>query len=450
MSLPDPIITVLSEFQPAFTRPTWKKVEVLLTGAILARGRRTVTAALRPMGLHEDGDFSLYHQVLNRAVWSPLEVSRRLLCLLVETFVGRGGTVEMVVDETLERRWGRKIVKRGHWRDSLLSSTGRSVSNSGLRWLCLMLVIRVPWSRRRWALPFLSILTTSPQRDAELGQRHKTLAQWTMQAVGLVRRWLPEVPIKLVGDGAYSVIDLGLRCVQHDTTLIAPLRLDAGLYAAPPPPPAGKRGRPRVVGPRLPTLTAILADPQTEWHKNELVPWYGERQVALDWCSGTALWYHTGHPPLSIRWVLTRDLAGKREPRAFFSTNPNQDPLSIVLDFVKRWTGEVTLEESRAHLGVETQRQWSDLAIERTTPCLLGLFSLVTLLAHALHPEGQVPVQQTAWYRKSQATFADVLTTVRRHLWGLGDFQTSPAHPELLVIPRPIWSRLVQAVSDSF
>ena len=143
--------------------------------------------------------------------------------------------------------------------------------------------------------------------------------------------------------------------------------------------------------------------------------------------------------------MLTRDPEGKREPKAYFSTDQAQSASQMVEDFVKRWSLEVTYEESRAQLGVETQRQWSDLAIERSTPCLLGLYSLVVLLGHALHPDGQIPVQQAAWYRKTQATFSDVLTTVRLHLWGGLTLQTLASHPDLCLVPRTELIRLLQA-----
>src|SRR6266487_918416 len=164
MSLPSPIIAVLAHFQPLFTAPTWRKVVLLLVGTLLARGRRTVTAALHQVGQHTNANFSLFHHVLNRARWSALEVSRRLLCVLVRTFVQAGGTVEIVIDETLERSFGRKINKRGHYRDSLLSSKERSVSNSGLRWISMALIVVLPWTRLRWALPFLSVLARSEER----------------------------------------------------------------------------------------------------------------------------------------------------------------------------------------------------------------------------------------------------------------------------------------------
>ena len=442
MSLPSPIIAVLAHFQPLFTAPTWRKVVMLLVGTLLARGRRTVTAALRQVGQQSNTHFSNFHQVLNRARWSALEVSRRLLQVLMSTF--GGGTIDIVIDETLERRWGRKIHKRGHYRDSLLSSKERSVSNSGLRWITMAVVVTLPWTKLRWALPFFSVLATPPAVSAALGQRHKTIADIAQQMVMVVRRWLPEVSIKVIGDSAYSVIELGLTCLKQRVSLIAPLRLDARLFAPPPPPRPHQMGRPRVVGKRLPNLSTVLNDPKTGW-ETLTVKWYGGTERQLEVTTGTALWYSTGTDPLPIRWVLTRDPEGKLEPRAYFSTNQAQCAAEIVEDFVKRWPIEVTYEESRAHLGVETQRQWSDLAIERSTPILLGLYSVVVLLGHALHPDGKIPLQQAAWYPKPQATFSDVLATVRRHLWGGLTFQTSASHPDLCLVPRSDLTRLLQA-----
>jgi DDE superfamily endonuclease len=444
MSLPRPIIAVLAHFQPLFTAPTWRKVALLLVGTLLARGRRTVTAALRQVGQHRHANFSLFHQVLNRARWSALEVSRRLLRVLVRTFVQAGGTVEIVIDETLERRWGRKISKRGHYRDSLLSSKERWVSTSGLRWITMALIVVLPGTQLRWALPFLSVLATTPAASEALGKRHKTIAQLAQQMVTGVRSLLPEISIKVIGDSAYSVIDLGLTCVKQCVSLIAPLRLDARLFAPPPPPKHHQKGRPRVVGTRLPNLSTVLSDPKTQWEPI-IVTWYGATERKREVTTGTALWYATGTKPLPIRWVLTRDPAGKLEPRAYFSTNQAQCAAEIVEDFVKRWPIEVTYEESRAHQGVETQRQWSDLAIERSTPALLGLYSLATLLGHALHPDGNIPIQQAAWYPKTQATFSDVLATVRRHLWGGLTFQTSATDPDVCLVPHTHLARLVQA-----
>ena len=236
--------TVLAPFQSLFSAPTWRKVQRLIIGTLLARGRRTVTAALRHTGQDNTASFSLYHQVFNRARWSALKGSRCLLSLLVQTFGAAGGSLTFVIDETLERRWGLRINKRGHYRDPLASSRKRAVSTSGLRWTVLTLVVTPPWNTRCWALPVLSVPAPTPQVSERLGLRHKTIAQWTRQMIRVVRRWWPHVAITVLGDQAYSVVELGHACRRCGVRLIAPLRLDAVLHEAPPPRQPGTRGRP--------------------------------------------------------------------------------------------------------------------------------------------------------------------------------------------------------------
>jgi hypothetical protein len=445
MPLPAPIIEVLAVFRPLFTAPTWRKLMMLLTGTLLAHGRRTVAAALRASGNGMAANWSSFHQVLNRARWSPLAVSRQLLLLIVETFVPAGACVDLVIDETLERRWGHKISKRGHYRDSLLSSRERSVSSPGLRWIVMSVVVTLPWTKQRWALPFLCVLTTTPEVSQELGKRHKTVAMWAHQMISLVRRWLPDREIKLMGDTAYSVLELGLHANSRQVTLITTGRLDAVLHEPPPERTKHTIGRPRVVGQRLPSLEQVLQDPQTVW-QNLTLDWYGEGERTVEVCTGTALWYRSGSDPLPIRWVLTRDPKGKHPPKPLFSTDPTQTAEQIIRDFMKRWSLETTFEECRAHLGIETQRQWSDRAIDRSTPLLFGLYSLVTLFGQALHPDGCIPVAQTAWYRKQAATFHDVLADVRRHLCGHETFHTSPADRGVVLVPRSTLERLSLAV----
>ena len=431
MFLPAEIIPVLAHFRPAFTQSTYEKVVELVVGTVLARGRRTVTAALRAIGKGDEPHWSKYHHVLNRARWSGLTVSRLLLQLLVATFVAGTSTVTIAVDETLERRWGPQIRKCGHWRDSRSSSKRLNVSTRGLRWLVFALVVEVPWTEYAIALPFLSVLLTTPKVSAELGKRHKTVAQRTGQVVIWLRRTLAGYPIHLVGDGAYAVIELGLLCQRCQVTLVAPLILNARLFE-PPYRPRTKRppGRPPGVGARLPKLADVALAPSTRWHRSRVV-WYGATTAFMDWTTGTALWYSTGKTPLPIRWILVRDPSGVHPTRAFFSTDCHHPAPAIVRDFVVRWTLEVTFEESRAHLGIETQRQWSDLAIERTTPALLGLFSLVVLMINALYPDGEIPVEQAAWYPKASPTFYDLLRLVRMRFWSLFLFQTGGFSPDL-------------------
>lgn len=445
MFLPAEIIPVLWHFRPAFQERTYAKVVELLVGTVLVRGRRTVTSALRVLGKGQAHNWSKYHHVLNRARWSGLAVSRLLLELIVATFVGRGAIVTIAVDETLERRWGPQIRSCGHWRDSGASSKRLSVSSRGLRWLVFAVVVQVPWSAYAVALPFLSVLLTTPKVSAKLGKRHKTVAQVTAQVVIWLRRTLAGYPIHLVGDGAYAVIELGLRCQRCPVTLVAPLRLDARLFEPPYRPPTKRRGRPPLVGDRLPNLAALAVSSTTRWQRS-CVAWYGATAAVMDWTTGTALWYSTGTPPLPIRWILVRDPSGKKATRAFFSTDLQQSPPAMLQVFVGRWSLEGTFEESRTHLGIETQRQWSDLAIARTTPALFGLFSLVILMANALQPTQAVPCEQTAWYAKPYPTFHDCLRLVRQSIWRQRLFQTSGLPPDQRKFSPELFDHLLSAV----
>jgi len=411
----------------------------------VARGRRTVTAALRASGNAQASTWSLFHQVLNRARWPPVAVSRQLLLLIVETFVPGGTCVDVVIDETLERRWGSTISTRGHSRDSALSSKERSGSSPGVRWIVMSVVVSLPWTTQRWAVPFVCVLATTPEVSERLGTQHTTVGMWAHQMVSLVRRWLPDRDITLMGETASTILEVGRQAQHQQVTVITTGRMDAVLHEPPPERTEHTSGRPRVVGERLPALEIVRQDAHTRWQKLTL-DWSGQGKRTLERCTGTALWYRSGSAPLPIRWVLTRDPAGKHPPQAIVSTDPNQLAEEIITDVMKRWSLEVTCEESRAHLGIETQRQWSDLAIERSTPLLFGLSRLVALFGHMLHPDGRISVAQAAWYRKQTATFHDVLARVRQQLWRHVTFCTAPTDPAVVFVPRSTIERLTQAM----
>lgn len=444
--LPPEIMTVLTPFMQAFSPRVWDWAQVLLVGAILAPGKRTVTAALRVLGLKDDRQYQNYHRVLNRAKWSGLQVSKILLGLLVTTLVSAGVPLVLGADETLERRRGAKIAAKGIFRDAVRSSQKYTNYSSGLRWVSMMLLVSLPWSDRVWALPFLTVLAPSPKTNAANNKRHKTSIDWVGQMIGVVRRWLPDPPLVLVVDGGLVSVNLGLRCARfrQPVTLVSRLRLDAVLHAPPGPQPKSKRGPKPKKGQRLPSLAQVLVDPATKW-RTQVIDWYGGKQRHIELVSGTALWYTPGCDPLPIRWVLVRDPLGEFKPTAFFATDQAANPTQILDWFIMRWGLEVTFEEARAHLGLETQRQWSDLAIQRTTPALLGLFSLVTLLAHQLSA-GNPPVQRTAWYIKSQPTFSDAIALVRYHLWTTMKFVNSPVESRFRLIPDSILPGLVESI----
>lgn len=416
--VPNCLTAWMQPFRPAFTAPTWRLVLVLVTGAILVPGRRTVASALRVMGLGQISNFTKFHRVLNGARWSPRWLSRCLLEQLVDAFVPPGEPVVIGGDDSIERRWGGMIKARGIYRDPVRSSRSHVVKASGLRWLSFMLLPEIPWAGRCWALPFLTLLAPSRRfwETQRKGKReYKKLTDWARQGLIQTALWLPGRRIIAVTDSSFAAIEL-LEGVRRWVTMVTRLRLDAALHDPPPRRKPRQRGRPRVVGRRQPSLQQRLANPKTRWRRLLVTGWYGRGERVLEIVSGTALWNKPGHR-VPIRYVLVRDPSGELEPQAFLCTDPDADPLDILRWFVRRWSIEVTFAEVRRHLGVETQRQWSDQAIARTTPILLGLFSLVTLWANTLYAARAPVVRTASWYQKSLPTFSDALATIRRQFW---------------------------------
>ncbi len=441
--LPPIIISLMAPFRGFFTAPVWEHVLTLITGMVLAPGKRTVSAALRVMGLGAAHDFALYHYVLNRARWNSRAVARTLLTMILDRFLPVGPVV-IGIDDTIERRWGRKIAARGVYRDPVRSSHGHFVKTSGLRWLSVMAMVPVPWTRRRWALPFLTILAPSERYNTAHRRRHKKLTDWARQAILQVRRWLPKRKIVVVADSSFAALDL--IALRRHVCLVTRLRLDASLFEPAPERRPGQSGRPAKKGRRLPKLSEVLEDKKTRWTRLSMPYWYGDERCILKIVTGTAIWYHSGLPPAPVRWVLVRDPTGVRDPQAFLCTDLNAMPAVILEWFVSRWSIETTFQESRAHLGVETQRQWSDLAIARTTPALFGLFSLVALWAadpkivSSLHPKS------TAWYHKRESSFSDAIAAVRRLFWSAPNLSMSRHDPDGVEIPAALWERLTEAL----
>ena len=447
-TLPTQMIRVLAPLAPLFSKRVWQHAQVLLAGAILAPGGRTVSSALRAMGLNQEKRFHRYHRALSRASWSSRKVSRVLLGLLVEAFVPEGDPLVVGIDETLERRWGKKIAARGVYRDPVRSTHQNFVKSSGLRWVCVMLLVEIPWASRVWALPFLSALAPSERYAAQRGRRHKKITEWAWQLLLVLRRWYPEREIVVVADRAYASLKLLDRCrrLRKPITFITCLRLDSALYEPAPPRKPGQIGRPRLKGERLPNLSVVAEDRATVWKPTTIANWYGEREREVEIASETAVWYSTGLFAVPVRWVLIHDPRGEFKTQALLCTDLDADPEKILSWFVTRWQLEVTFQEVRRHLGFETQRQWSDLAIRRTTPALLGLFSVITLFAHRQMTQAAGAFRRAAWYHKAHPTFADALALVRKELWAYATFYGLPADTETVKVPKAFMERLTDAL----
>jgi hypothetical protein len=416
MLTPPPVILqYLTPFSVLFSRSVWGNALVLVIGAILAKGKRTVTSCLRFMGLKDEENFPRFHWVLSHAKWSSLTASRILLGLIVK-FCGAFTPLTLAIDETLERRKGKKIKAKGYYRDAVRSSEKNIVKCMGLKWMTLTVLIKLPWSERRWALPFMTVLEPSEECDKKANRRHKTSIRWSIQMLNQVRRWLPTIALTLLADGGFATAQFCWECIRMKISLVSRFRKDTRLYDFPAEVPKGTRGRRAKKGNQLMSFKEMAKCKDLPWQDME-IKGYGGKQSKIQYLTNVSLWCVPGFEPIPVRWVLIIDPTEKNDPLPLFSTNFELEAKEIIELFIERWSIEVTFEEVRAHLGVETQRQWSDGAIARTTPALMGLFSLLSLMAAELLNGKELEKGNAAWYQKEHGTFSDVLTVIRKEIW---------------------------------
>ncbi len=344
----------------------------------------------------------------------------------------------------MARRRGLKIAARVIDRDAARSGRDCFQKTSGPRWLSLPLLVPVCWAKRVWALPFLTALGPSERHapPVQKGRRHKPLTTRARGLIGQARRWLRARALIVGADSGYAALESLAWCARlaRPVTMITRLRLDAALYEPAPVRAARQKGRPALEGQRLSTLSGQLAEAKLSWQRCRL-SWDGGEARVLFWATGMAVWYHSGKPPVSLRRVLVRDPKGCFEPPALLSTDWTWEARQIVGGFVRRWTMATTFQEAKAHLGIEGQRQWNDLAVARATPRRLALFSLVALLVHR-QPAWQASVRRAAWDQKALPTFSDALAQVRRCWWRQMAFCLSHDHTDKQKPPAAFFEHL--------
>ncbi|MBO0800818.1 MAG: transposase [Blastocatellia bacterium] len=476
------LLSLIVVFQPLFTKPTWENAKALLLGVLLQRGKRTVAACLRVIGLGDEEHFQNYHRVLNRAKWSALDGARILLGLIILVFASAlQETIVLAGDDTIERRRGKMIKQAGCYRDPVRSGKNHIVKCFGLKWVSLAVIVKLPWATRPWALPFLTALCPAqlegqppkvsryrirrPRKSKRRSSRSKTAAQKSFVASGktprqykttidvlmsmirLAHRWMPERCKVLVVDGGYTAVKLALTCaLLKNTALVMRFQWNAALHDFPEEKARNRYGPAPRKGARQRTPQDWAARSDAKWEQRD-IDWYGGVKKKMLVFTRTALWYRAGYPPVAIRYVITRDPEGKLRDEVFACTDTEASSEQIINWFVMRWGLEVTFEEAREHLGMETQRQWSDLAIARTTPILLGLFTLVTIFASKLQGDGKIPVITTAWYQKAEATFSDCLALARKHLWDSSLHVKSAQKADFVSLPKQEWEYLISYLS---
>jgi hypothetical protein len=421
-NLPAPILHILDFFSPLFSRPVYKNALDLIIGHFLATGKRTITNLIRCLGKHKDKKFTKYFYVLRKAKWSTFESSKLLLLLIVERLIPENARIEINIDSHLNRRRGPKIKGLGFHRDAIASSKHQKVLTSGHNWLVAGISVRMFGSKYKWSLPFLSYLLTpekplsSSRNNADLRgkTRHKKMTKITCQIIIQVRRWIgSKREIVIVADNAFCCREICKTCIKYNVIFCTQLRLDASLYDFPPN-QKSKRGRPRIVGQRLPNLEVLLNDKKQKWVRL-LTPWYNGSQKNLEVLTGTCLWYHNSVGGVPIRWVLTRDLTGQRKPIAILVTDFRICALQAIEFFITRWPIETTFQEINQHLGLETIHTWSDKSINRTAPTIIASYSLACLIVNeSVKTTGlEITPQTTSWYNKDTITFSDVMVYIK-------------------------------------
>jgi len=444
LALPSAAEPLFMSLSVAFTQPTFQRIIPLIVGAILTMGRRTVTGVLWTMRGVIRGHHSTYHRVFSRAAWSPWPLGKVLASAILR-LIPEDEPVLVPMDDTTAQHRGKKVYGKGCHHDAVRSSHTHIVWRWGHRWVVLAISVKLPFTWRRWALPVLAALYRTKELNQAEGRRHKTAPDLARQLMATLIHWFPKRKFIFLGDGGYASHELASFCHRHrrHATLVSRFHGDANLYA-PPPQAKRRKGRPRIKGKKLPAPQEVVARTR---RTRATVRWYGGGDRRVELVSDTGQWYKAGQGLVRIRWVFTHDIQGTHRDDYFYTTDPSLAPVQIITWFTARWPIETTFQEVRAHLGFETPRQRVANSILRTGPCLLGLYSLVTLIfveharRHPLH------LRCTSWYAKTEPTFSDAIATVRRLLWSETIFETPSQHDAFEKLPRHLKRILLDRLS---
>jgi len=415
VTVPKAAEPLIAAFSIAFTRPTFQRVVVLILGAILSWRRRTVTAMLRTLGPLASGHWSDFHRVLCRASWSLWPLGKVLAALILE-LIPPDQPVVAPVDDTAAQHKGQRVYGKGRHHDAVRSTHSHVVWVWGHKWVVLAINVKFPFAARPWALPVFCALYRPEELNQREGRRHKTPIRLTMQLMATLIHWFPQRRFILVGDGGYASHELARFCWRHrrHVTLVSRFHPEANLYDAPSAQRSPKGGRPRIKGRKRPAPRTVVRRSQP---KRATVNWYGGQTRRVELISDTGHWYKGGAGLVPVRWVFVHDIQGTHRDEYFYTTDVTMCPEQIVSLYTGRWSIEVTFQEVKTHLGFTTPRNWSKKSVLRTGPCLLGLYSLVSLIFARHTGTRTVKPLATAWYAKKETTFSDALTIVRRLCW---------------------------------
>lgn len=440
-------LPVFLELAPAFTQPTFCRAQLLVVAAVLTTGRRTIANLLRTLGALVPGQASSYHRVLSQARWSGLQLAALLLRFLLRHFWPTG-RIRLVGDDTVDEHKGKKVYGKGRHRDAVRSSRTYTAFRYGHKWVVLAVLVSFPFAQRPWALPVLIALYRSPEEDRRRGRPHKTPAEWMQLLLRLVLRWFPQRQFLFVGDsgfGSHAVASFAARQGGR-LTLVSRFVADANLYD-PPPVVLGKKpsGRPRRKGAKRPAPQAVVACAKRQ---HLTVSWYGGGRRRVEVVSAVAQWYKAGEGLVAVRWVYVHDRTGTHRDDYLYSTDTTLTAKEVIEQYTGRWNIETTFQEARAYLGLETTRGWKRETVLRAAPCLLGLYTLVSVWYWQL-PASVKADWGVLWAGKKAMTFSDAMTAVRRWLWTDWIFATGGHDVAFAKLPHALREVLFTALAPA-
>lgn len=443
MILPNEAQPLLFALAPAFTAPTFHRFTTLMTAAILTSGRRTVANLLRTLGGLAPGHRSSYQRVLSQAQWSGLQLACLLTRLLLQHLLPQG-IVRLVGDDTVDGHKGKKVHGKARHRDPVRSTKSYTAWRYGHKWVVLSVLVCFPLAPRPWALPVLVDLYYSEQDNHKRHRPHRTPAQLMCRLLRLMLRWFPQRTFLFVGDSTYGTHEVARFIGRHRDrlTLVSKLHPQANLFE--PPPPYTGKGRPRVKGQALPKPQQAVQDARRQ---PLTVGWYGGGRRRVEVVTGTGCWYKSGRGLVPLRWVFVHDVDGTHRDEYFLCTDATLSPEAIISHYTARWNIETTFQELRAHLGLETTRGWCAQTVLRAAPCLFGLYTVVTLLYHALPPSQRFGA--VCWPGKQGVTFSDALTVVRRWLWSAVVFPQAGSATGIEKLPEPLREIIFSALAPA-
>lgn len=413
--IPKNVRKLFTEISKEFASPVWERLLQLIIASIVLRGRKSIWRLLYCSGVELTGHFSTYHRIFSHRNWSTIGVARRLSTFIVQQFAP-DGVLQLVGDDTVTQHRGESVYGKGCHRDAVRSSHSHLVHRWGHKWVVLSLRVCVPGAKRTWALPVLVALYRTPEENKRLGIRHKTPPELMEGLLSLWMRWFPERKSIFSGDGGFATHRLSRFASRHARrlTLVSKLIPGAVLHEAPSPRGKKQKGRPRVVGARLPSPKQVVATRTRGRIVN--VSWYGGGRRKVRVITGEGNWYRQGHGLVKIRWVHVLDLDGNHREEYFYSTDCRLDVTAIIEAFVGRWDIEVTFEEMREHLGLETSRGRTRNTVLRVEPSLFLLYTIVVFWYTQITSKKELEIKYS-WHGKSSITFSDAMLAVRRSAW---------------------------------